>query len=68
LARAINASSTALISSQVTATSSGAVVTLASEQTGLTGNDTTLVSSDGATLAVTGSGRLTGGTETVVTF
>jgi hypothetical protein len=68
LARAINASSTALISSQVTATSSGAVVTLTAEQSGLTGNDTTLVSSDGATLAVTGSGRLAGGTEAVITF
>jgi hypothetical protein len=66
LARAINASTTGLISGAVTATSDGAVVTLTADDGGLGGNDITLASS-GSTVAVSGA-RLTGGTETTLTF
>ncbi len=61
LAAAINASTTAAIQ-QVTAASDGAgVVTITSKVAGLAGNTITLTSSDGATLAVTGSGYLASG-------
>lgn len=65
LKTAINASTTALISGQVIATSSGAVVTLTAVTPGTTGNMITLASS-GATLTVTGA-RLTGGSDTTIT-
>jgi hypothetical protein len=66
LARAINASTTALISGAVAATSSGAIVTLTADAAGLVGNDITLASS-GSTVAVSGA-RLAGGTENTITF
>ncbi len=70
LARAINASTTAAIQ-QVTATSALGVVTMTAKLGGVGGNAITLTSSDGATLAVTGSGFLTSGSQgatTVLTF
>lgn len=67
LARAINASSTSLVSGHVAASSAAAVVTLTARNSGLAGNAITLASS-GSTVAVSGSGRLTGGTETTATF
>ncbi len=61
LAAAINASTTAAIK-QVTALSDGvSVVTITSKVGGIAGNGITLTSSDGATLAVTGSGFLASG-------
>lgn len=68
LAAAINASSTALIGSQVTASSSGAVVTVTAKVPGVSGNAIEFVSSDGTRLAVTGSGRLASGSETLITL
>lgn len=68
LAAAINASTTAIINKHVTATSSGAVVTLTAVQPGHAGNAVTTATS-GATLAITGSAaRLTGGTETITSY
>ncbi len=71
LAYAINNSTTAGVSQVVTATSAAAVVTITCKYPGLIGNKVTLVSSDGATLAVTGSGVLASGLDTanyVLTF
>jgi hypothetical protein len=62
LARCINASSTALVSSHVYAVSTAAVVTLYAKYVGTAGNCITLASSDGTDLAVSGA-RLSGGTE-----
>lgn len=61
LVRSINASATALIPNYVVASSAAAVVTLTSAFLGLPGNLTTLASSNGSRLAVSGA-RLTGGT------
>lgn len=61
LATSINASTSALIQGFVVASSDAAVVTLTAYPAGVVGNAYTLVSS-GATLAVSGSGRFTGGT------
>lgn len=47
----------------VTAVAVGAVVTCTSDETGASGNATTLVSSDGVTLAVSGAGTFTGGVD-----
>ncbi len=67
LARAINASTTANIQ-KVTAVSDGvSVVTLTAVLGGVGGNAITLTSSDGATLAVTGSGFLTSGSQGATT-
>ncbi len=68
LAAAINASTTSLVSGHVIATSALAVTTLTAIVPGIAGNAVTLASSDGTTMAVTGSGRLIGGTETLVTM
>ena len=46
---------------ELTAKSSSAVVTISATSAGADGNALTLVSSDGATLAVSGGGNLTGG-------
>lgn len=61
LVTSISASTTALIQGFVTASSDAAVVTLTAIPAGVVGNAYTLASS-GATLAVSGSGRFTGGT------
>lgn len=67
LAAAINASVTALIEQQVTATALSAVVTITSRQANSSGNAITLASS-GGTLAVSGA-RLTGGsTQTFINY
>lgn len=63
LVRCINASSTALVSSHVTAYNTAGVVTLVAKYSGTPGNHITLASSDADGLGVSGSGRLTGGTE-----
>jgi flagellin len=63
LVRAIGASSTALVSSHVSATNEAGVVTLWANYPGTAGNHITLASSDSDGLAVSGSGRLAGGTE-----
>lgn len=69
LAAAINASASALISGQCTATSSSAVVTITAKVPGVTGNAQTLATSNGTRLAITGGGsRLTGGSETLVSL
>ena len=60
LAAAINTSVTALVSGYVTASSSGAVVTVTSAFYGTEGNQCT-ISSGGATITASGA-RLTGGT------
>ena len=66
IAAAINASANALVNQHVTATSSGAVVTLTAKAGGNLGNAITLAASG---TGVTASGaRLTGGTGTVHTF
>ncbi len=62
MARAINVSSTAMISGHVTATNRAAVVWVKAKYPGLVGNSITLASSDGTDLAVTGA-RLAGATE-----
>lgn len=60
-ARAVNASTTTAVQ-QVSAASDGvSVVTLTAKVAGVAGNAVTLTSSDGATLAVTGSGFLASG-------
>jgi phage tail sheath gpL-like len=64
LAACINAHAT--VSKYVTASSSAAVVTITANVKGVIGNLITLVSSDGATLAVTGSGKLASGAGGVV--
>lgn len=70
LAACINAHTT--VSQYVSATSSGAVVTITANVKGPIGNLITLVSSSGTTLAVTGSGNLASGaggvTGSVTTF
>lgn len=66
MAAAINAESTALVADNVTATSSGAVVTITAVQPGTTGNSITLAVSGGG-LSRSGA-RLTGGTATSYTF
>lgn len=50
----------------VTAVSAVAVVTMTSDLQGSAGNAVTLVSSDGGTLAVSGSGTFTGGTDAAI--
>ncbi len=66
LARAINASTTAAVQ-QVIATAALAIVSLTAHFAGVAGNTITLTSSDGATLAVTGSGFLSAGTQGATT-
>lgn len=69
LATAIGASTTALVSGQVTAAASGAAVTLTSKFPGVAGNAQTIATSDGTRLAITGSAaRLTGGSETLISL
>ncbi len=71
LARAVNASTTANIQKVTAATDGVSVVTLTAVLGGVGGNAVTLTSSDGATLAVTGSGFLTSGSQgatTTLTF
>lgn len=64
LVRAIGASSTALVSSHVTAHSTAAVVTLTAKYDGTPGNGITLASIDNTRLAVgVTNGRLAGGSE-----
>ncbi|HEU4525504.1 MAG TPA: hypothetical protein VFR62_10815 [Gemmatimonadales bacterium] len=63
IVRAIGASSTALISSHVTARNTAAAVTITAIHPGLTGNMNTIATSDGTRLAITGSAaRLAGAT------
>lgn len=66
LAAAINASTTAAVKSIVTATSALGVVTVTCKTPGLIGNCVTFVSSNGTRLAVTGSGVLASGAETLL--
>lgn len=66
IAAAINASTNALVLGHVTASSSGAVVTVTAVRKGKVGNTVTLVSS-GTNVTASGA-RLTGGTETAITF
>lgn len=66
LATAINASGNALVANHVTATSAAGVVTLSAKKKGAAGNAITLAASG---TGVTASGaRLTGGTESTMTF
>lgn len=67
LAAAINASTTAGIVGIVTATSSGAVVTVSAAVPGKIGNAITLASSNGTRAAVSAA-RLSGGSESAFTF
>lgn len=67
LAAAINASASAGISGIVTATSSGAVVTVSAAVPGKIGNAITLASSNGTRAAVSAA-RLAGGSESAFTF
>ncbi len=67
LAAAIAASSTALVSGGVSAANADGVVTLTALHGGVAGNSITLASSNGTRLAVSGA-RLTGGTETAISF
>ncbi len=63
IVRAVGASSTALISSHVTARNTAGVVTLTAVHPGLTGNMNTIATSNGTRLAITGSvARLAGAT------
>jgi hypothetical protein len=65
---AVNASSTSLVSGHVVATSDAATVaTLTALVPGVGGNAITLAKS-GSNISVSGTGRLTGGAETVVSF
>lgn len=65
IAAAINASANALVNEHVTASASGAVVTLTAKRAGAGGNAVTLVASG---TGVTASGaRLTGGSDTTLT-
>jgi phage tail sheath gpL-like len=66
IAVAINASVNALVQNIVTASASGAVVTITAVVPGVTGNCITLAES-GAGLTASGA-RLTGGTETVLSY
>ncbi len=61
LADSITQDSRSGTTGDVTAAAVGAVVTCTTDETGTAGNAITLVSSDGATLAVSGSGTFTGG-------
>jgi hypothetical protein len=64
LTTAINASSTALVSAHVRASSTAAVVSVYAKTTGPQGNAITTASSNGTRLAITGSAaRLLGGTQ-----
>lgn len=63
IVRCVNASSTALVSSHVTATSELGVVTLWANYPGTAGNQITIASSDADGLAVAPGARFTGGTE-----
>ncbi len=67
LAAAINASTTGIIVDHVSAVAASGVCTISSLIPGVCGNAITLASS-GSTLAVSGSGRITGGTETLISF
>jgi hypothetical protein len=62
LAACINASTTALVSKHVRALARSAVVHLFARYGGIAGNAITLTTTDGTDLAVSGTGRLTGGT------
>ena len=62
IATSVNASTTALIQGFISASAASGVCTLTAIPAGVVGNAYTLVSSNGTRLAVTGSGRLTGGT------
>ncbi len=67
IARCINASTTAAIKNNVYATSDAATVTIWSKHLGSLGNQISLATSDGSTLAITGSvSRLGGGTNASV--
>lgn len=68
LAAAINACTTTGLSGAVTASSSAAVVTVTAIQPGKMGNAIAFISSNGTRLAVTGSGRLASGAETLVSL
>lgn len=64
IARAINASSTALVSGQVSAAAVDDEVTITALTPGVTGNAITIATSNGSRLAITGSlARLAGGTD-----
>lgn len=68
-AAAINASTTAGIAGCVTASSSGAVLTITAVVPGKIGNAITLATSNGTRLAITGgASRLASGAETSVSF
>lgn len=67
LAAVLNASTNALVLNFATATSALGVVTITATAPGLIGNAFTLAKS-GSNIAVSGSGRLAGGTETLTTF
>jgi hypothetical protein len=62
LAAAINGSTTAIVSKHVRALARAAVVHIFAKYGGIAGNAITLATSDGTDLAVSGTGRLTGGT------
>ncbi len=66
-AAAVNASTNALLLNLVTATSLVGVATITASVPGVAGNTMTLAKS-GTNIAVSGTGRLTGGTETVITL
>lgn len=66
LAAAINASSNALVSGHVTATSQAGVVTIKATTPGFAGNAVTLAAT--GTGATASGARLTGGTQTTATF
>jgi hypothetical protein len=62
LAAAINGSTTAIVSKHVRALARSAVVHIFARYGGIAGNAISLSTSDGTDLAVSGTGRLTGGT------
>jgi phage tail sheath gpL-like len=66
IARAINASSTSLVSGTQTASAAGGVVTITAATKGIGGNAITLAKGvdAGSVMTVSGTGRLTGGTAT----
>lgn len=68
IARAMEDSTTALVSGQVVPTVADAVVTVKAKTKGTPGNAITIASSNGSRLAVTPGARLTGGTDSTLTF